>query len=407
MSLDERDITPEEGARIRLMAQLVQAEDKEGLQAYLMRHPEFLKCDPNSWESQCLLTLFGSAVGDGELSKVKMLHELGMDLNQSVASAREGPMWRAARNGHMEMVRWMLDHGAEFNSFRDGKVACSTLTAAARGGHMELVKFLVARGADLSASENGVNGLMEAEFYGHPEVAEYLRSIGMKDVRATSPPNYPEAHEVLMENMVNRAGTPSDWKLEVPGTPAVTIHHIPADPQREDYVGQMLFTIGLSDHRLPDGDDEFHCTELRMHLPPNWPLTPEALADPQWNWPVEWMKSLIEQLRSASNLELPPVFLNEETPLPLGPNTELCGWVGMQSGSNHCQMPDYRWISLLDLSPIYLEEAFIIRNEGTSRFAQRLEARSIPLWIDPNRPNVSDDSVSDDSCEAGNEQTGA
>ncbi len=97
--------------------------------------------------------------------------------------------------------------------------------------------------------------------------------------------------------------------------------------------------------------------------------------------------------------------MNGEPPQPLAPNTQLCGWVGLRSPSNHCQMPDWRWISLLDLYPIYAEEADLICGfhfgldlvevrpvlvHGHEEFAKRLQHHQIPQWIDPQRPNMAD-----------------
>ena len=52
----------------------------------------------------------------------------------------------AAKNGHIEVVRLLLDNGADINANFFGSTA---LKYSAMNGHVEVVKFLLDKGADV------------------------------------------------------------------------------------------------------------------------------------------------------------------------------------------------------------------------------------------------------------------
>jgi ankyrin repeat protein len=113
----------------------------------------------------------------GHLDVVRYLTERGADIN---ASATNGSGYTAltgaVASGHTEIVRWLLQNGANPNH-RYGAGYSPLLTAAANG-HLEIVKRLVSHQADPHATTNdGKSPLALAIERNHPAVAEYLRSI--------------------------------------------------------------------------------------------------------------------------------------------------------------------------------------------------------------------------------------
>lgn len=77
------------------------------------------------------------------LGKVKYLVEKrGADINDYWNGA---PLWRASRGGHLEIVKYLVEHGANVNakdSYND-----VALAIASECGHLEVVKYLLANGA--------------------------------------------------------------------------------------------------------------------------------------------------------------------------------------------------------------------------------------------------------------------
>jgi uncharacterized protein len=122
----------------------------------------------------------------GRLPMLQTLVSLGLDVNESpdVFDAEnpfcqvEGPILQAAGDGHLEVVRWLLERGAKINFMVNGKNRCLPLLRAATNGHLEVVKLLVENGADIHFTHNGHTPLSQAVNYGHPDIAEYLRSVG-------------------------------------------------------------------------------------------------------------------------------------------------------------------------------------------------------------------------------------
>ncbi|HKB42189.1 MAG TPA: ankyrin repeat domain-containing protein [Gemmataceae bacterium] len=149
----------------------------------LRKHPEFLRHEDGTdrWMWQAAM--------DGYLPLVECLADLGQDVNEPKDAMDpddpdcsfcqvEGPIVQAAGEGHLEVVRWLLARGARINFTINGKRRCLPLLDAATKGHLDVVKLLVDNGADIHASFNRHTPLSQAVNYGHPVVAEYLRSVG-------------------------------------------------------------------------------------------------------------------------------------------------------------------------------------------------------------------------------------
>jgi uncharacterized protein len=118
------------------------------------------------------------AAAFGHLPVVRYLFEHGADVN---AAATNGlgynSLTGAVAGGHTEIAAWLLANGADPN-YRYGGGYSPLLTAAANG-HLEIVKALLRHGADLHTKTNdGKTAVVIAEERKHPEVAAFLRGRG-------------------------------------------------------------------------------------------------------------------------------------------------------------------------------------------------------------------------------------
>lgn len=116
----------------------------------------------------------------GHLHVVRLLADLGADVN---AAATNGSGYNAltgsVTGGHTEVVKWLLEKGAEPN-YRYGP-GYSPLLAAAANGQLEIVKLLLVHGADLHATSNdGKSALALATERNHSAVADFLRSASLR-----------------------------------------------------------------------------------------------------------------------------------------------------------------------------------------------------------------------------------
>lgn len=150
---------------------------------------------------------FRQAALDGDLEKVKMLLQQGVECNAADEEGRTALML-ASFNGHSEIilmlmkegavidqrdymdrtaliygatgafpetVRILLENGADPNSV-DSEEHFSPLMYAAAEGHLEVVKVLVQYGADRSLLDvDGDDAATFAAQNGHMQVAEYLK----------------------------------------------------------------------------------------------------------------------------------------------------------------------------------------------------------------------------------------
>jgi ankyrin repeat protein len=80
-----------------------------------------------------------AAAGIGDMERVRALFE-GSNQQQ-----REEALLVAAQEGHLEIVRYLLDHGVDISA-SDGMTA---LHNACAGGHMDVIDLLLERGAEL------------------------------------------------------------------------------------------------------------------------------------------------------------------------------------------------------------------------------------------------------------------
>lgn len=97
---------------------------------------------------------------------------------ESYAELVSEAFYIAARNGHMDVAKFLLEKGADINC--RGFFGAPGLHWAALNGHREMVEFLIARGADihLRDEEFGATPLGWALEGGQPEIAQLLERHG-------------------------------------------------------------------------------------------------------------------------------------------------------------------------------------------------------------------------------------
>jgi ankyrin repeat protein len=161
------------------LSDALEAGDTETFARLMRDHPEHVWDRRQPGKTYWLF----SAADAGQLPILELLVAAGADINAPKASsstAPEGVVDTAAGEGHLEVVRWLLDRGAVINHVVGGAPRCFALTAAAFRGRLDVVKLLVERGAWINCVWAGSTPLSHAIGYGEEEVAAYLRSVGAK-----------------------------------------------------------------------------------------------------------------------------------------------------------------------------------------------------------------------------------
>lgn len=89
-------------------------------------------------------------------------------------------LWSAVEAGKIERVRKAIAAGAEIDG--EDEDGHTPLMSAAWGGHLDIVKLLIEKGADPNRWAQGDNPLSRAVAGGHREIYDYLRAIVSKDI---------------------------------------------------------------------------------------------------------------------------------------------------------------------------------------------------------------------------------
>lgn len=122
---------------------------------------------------------FAQATMDGNLRRMRLLHFAGADIN--VRGNCCMPLYLAAGEGRLEVVRYLLDEGADVNARE--KFGDTALSEAAYYGKTAVIKELVFGGADLNVIGEGGTALDIAINRNNTTVADLLRRHGGKRAR--------------------------------------------------------------------------------------------------------------------------------------------------------------------------------------------------------------------------------
>lgn len=122
------------------------------------------------------------AAGEGNIAKVQRYldEDSGVDSGDDNGEGWTPLMW-AARERQLDMIKFLVDKGANVNAKATG--GTTALIWAAYKGQLDVVKYLVEDyGADVNAEDNGgKTALMWAKDQGKLDVVEYLKLHGAKE----------------------------------------------------------------------------------------------------------------------------------------------------------------------------------------------------------------------------------
>ena len=162
----ERTLTPEAGAA----------------RGFYRPHSGFPDWQPSTDPQEVLDEALVWACKSNRVNVLDRLVRAGARLNAD--PYRGTPLIWAAACNRTEAAAWLLNHGADvnhkgtFGGLTHGQ-GITALHIAAQNGHMPVVKLLLERGADRSIKDDLYHATAEsaAAYFGQAEVRDYLRSL--------------------------------------------------------------------------------------------------------------------------------------------------------------------------------------------------------------------------------------
>ncbi|KAJ5380073.1 ankyrin repeat-containing domain protein [Penicillium cataractarum] len=133
------------------------------------------------WRGVCPLS---KAVARGDIKATRILFDHGFILRKGCECNRS--LITAARNGHAELVRLLLNEGADVDG--EGEFHGTAMADACYNGHEEVIKILLDRGANVNIGLSSIhlasrNSLEAAAYGGHLGIVQKLLDRGI-DTRA-------------------------------------------------------------------------------------------------------------------------------------------------------------------------------------------------------------------------------
>lgn len=124
------------------------------------------------------MTALMQAVKSNNAAQVKKLIDQGVDVSELDAS-QDAPLIMAAYKGYSEIVRLLLEAGADVTAVDPGMKA-TALHAASYAGHADAARLLIAHHIDINKQGpyNGYTALHDAIWQNNVETADVLIAAG-------------------------------------------------------------------------------------------------------------------------------------------------------------------------------------------------------------------------------------
>lgn len=133
----------------------------------------------SSCDDGAVAKLLINAALEGDYAAVKFL--LGQGVRVDERNARGySPLHAAAYTGHLDIVRLLVENGADIND-QQNETRLSVLHAAAQTNNLAVAAYLLANGARLEVTDDGgFTPITRATLKSYPKMVKLLRNYGGK-----------------------------------------------------------------------------------------------------------------------------------------------------------------------------------------------------------------------------------
>jgi len=115
------------------------------------------------------------SAGQGKYEEVNSILESGINPNFGIGETKQSPLLAATIMGHLSVVKLLVENGAKVSETYSNKYVAPPIWYAANNGDIEIVKFLLEHGADPTAkNRDGWTPLRQAKLNNDTKVIELL-----------------------------------------------------------------------------------------------------------------------------------------------------------------------------------------------------------------------------------------
>lgn len=337
-------------------------------------------------------TYMERAAATDSLEIMQFIVQHGADIHAPRGGTDVGIVYDAVRRNALRVTRWLLEQGAELHDMPSKTRRCVPLVSAVGSGNLEMVRLLVEHGrADVNATWGGGNALSLAMQNGSEEMVDYLRSRGARTPRELG--LLPPPPETLLAYLTEAVGPPSPDSIReiIPSQMPIAIHVIPNDDEGH----LILVTDGMSARPMgsPEGVDLPLYGEVAIRLAPDWPLDAESFQDPQNFWPIEWLRrvALYPNLGEHFTRGAYAIISNDDPPRELGPGAGFSCLLVLKSDHRFgvWERPDGAEVHFYELIPLYAEERDLELEKGLAHLFEEFETYMVGQVVEVGRINVA------------------